>query len=128
MRAIANLRRHRRRAALGAAAATLALAAVPALGGRTLATAQTEAATASKTVTVNIRNFAFRPGNLTVARGTKVVFANRDSVRHTATKRGSFSTGRIKGGSSASVRFASSGTYRYHCLIHPEMRGKIVVP
>ena len=84
-------------------------------------------ATKSATATVNIRDFAFRPATLNVSRGTTVVFANRDSVRHTATRGGSFTTGRIRSGKSKSVRFGSRGTYRYHCSIHPEMRGKIVV-
>ncbi len=81
----------------------------------------------SATSTVNIREFSFRPGTLSVSRGTTVVFANRDSVRHTATRGGSFDTGKIKPGKAKAFRFSSSGTYRYHCKIHPEMRGKIVV-
>jgi plastocyanin len=79
------------------------------------------------TATVGIRNFAYRPAGLTVNPGTKVVFANRDSVAHTATRGGSFSTGRIRPGRSVAVRFSQKGTYRYHCTIHPSMRGKVVV-
>jgi plastocyanin len=79
------------------------------------------------TVHVDIRNFAFHPRSLKVGRGTRVVFANRSSVTHTATRRGSFSTGRIRPGHSAAIRFTQSGVYPYHCLIHPEMHGKIVV-
>ena len=97
------------------------------LGSAGMASGEGPVASESATSTVNIREFSFRPGTQTVARGTTVVFANRDSIRHTATKGGSFDTGRIKPGKSKSVRFSSSGTYRYHCKIHPEMRGKIVV-
>lgn len=76
---------------------------------------------------VSIREFAFHPGKLTVNRGTKVVFANNDSTVHTATRRGSFKTGRIRPGHTASVTLRQPGTYAYHCSIHNFMRGKIVV-
>jgi plastocyanin len=79
------------------------------------------------TATVGIRDFAFRPFALTVQKGTRVVFANRDSVPHTATRGGSFDTGRIRAGRSVAVRFGQKGVYRYHCKIHPSMRGKVVV-
>lgn len=108
--------------AIAAAAVALALAALQ--GG--LASAD-EPALASATKTVTIDGFAYKPGTLTIARGTKVAFVNSDGVRHTATKGGSFSTGKIKPGKSVVVRFSQKGTFRYHCQIHPSMRGKIVV-
>lgn len=86
-----------------------------------------ETAQTSRTVTVDIVNFAYRPANLTIGRGSKVVFANTSGTAHTATRRGSFSTGRIKAGRSASVTFNQRGTVRYHCTIHPFMKGKVVV-
>jgi plastocyanin len=52
---------------------------------------------------------------------------NRDSVKHTATKGGSFTTGKIKPGHAVAIRFGSKGTYRYQCTLHPDMHGKIVV-
>jgi len=55
------------------------------------------------------------------------VFANRDRVAHTATRRGSFNTGRIRPGHAVAVRFSRRGVYAFHCTIHPFMRGKIVV-
>jgi plastocyanin len=76
---------------------------------------------------VEIEDFAYRPPTLRVRRGTKVVFVNRDSTAHTATKRGSFDTGRIRRGGRATVRFKRRGVYRYICTIHPFMHGKIVV-
>jgi plastocyanin len=76
---------------------------------------------------VEINHFAFHPPTLTIAKGTKVTFSNTSHVTHTATRAGSFSTGRIKPGTSASIRFNQPGTYAYHCSIHPFMHGKIVV-
>jgi plastocyanin len=115
--------------AIKAAVATLAVALLggAALGGVGVASGQPPTATASATATVAIREFSFRPATLRVSPGTTVVFANRDSVRHTATRGGSFDTGPIRPGKSKSVRFGARGTYRFHCSIHPEMRGKIVV-
>jgi plastocyanin len=112
----------KRLVAVGAAGAILALAL--ASGS---AVAERGASQSAATATVNIRDLAFHPGKLTVTRGTKVVFANRDSVTHTAKRKGSFATGRIAPGKSVSVRFKSSGVYAYHCTIHTFMHGKIVV-
>jgi plastocyanin len=90
--------------------------------------ASTEAsATASGTATVNINNFAFHPPTLRIAEGGRVAFSNSSKFTHTATRGGSFDTGRIKPGKSVTVRFRQKGTFAYHCTIHPEMRGKIVV-
>ena len=55
------------------------------------------------------------------------MWVNLDKVKHTATKGGSFTTGKIKPGKAVAVRFGSKGTYRYHCTIHEDMFGKIVV-
>jgi plastocyanin len=78
------------------------------------------------TETVGIKNFAFHPGTLRVGRGTTVVFANHSDVTHTATRGGLFDKV-IKPGRRALVRFGQRGSFRYHCTIHPFMRGTIVV-
>jgi plastocyanin len=84
-------------------------------------------ASASRKATVVIAHFAFSPTPLRVRRGTKVVFSNRSSVSHTATRRGSFNTGTIRPGHAVAIRFQARGTYAYRCLIHPSMHGKIIV-
>lgn len=86
-----------------------------------------EIAHASKTKTVGIKNFAYHPATRTIGAGTKVAFSNASSIKHTATRRGSFTTGKIKPGKSVVVRFTQRGTFPYHCTIHPFMHGKIVV-
>jgi plastocyanin len=83
-------------------------------------------ASASAAPTVRIKNFAFHPGTLTVPKGARVAFVNASGVEHTATRAGGFNK-RIAPGTTAFVRFKRPGTYRYHCTIHPFMRGKIVV-
>lgn len=124
MTAIASHRRGRR-ALLAAAAAIVAFACVALLAGRDPAAGAT--ATSSGTRTVTINHFKFSPTPLRVAKGTTVVFSNTSKVKHTATRRGSFDTGKIKPGQSVSVRFGAAGTYGYVCTIHPEMHGKIIV-
>lgn len=81
----------------------------------------------AKVARVKIDDFAYRPRTLRIKRGTKVIFANRDRAPHTATRRGSFDTGRLRRGRAAAVRFKRRGTYTYICTIHPFMRGRIVV-
>ena len=77
---------------------------------------------------VKIAGFAFAPASLTVTVGDTVTWKNGDSVGHTATAGdGSFDTGTIAGGASASVTFSKAGTFAYACKIHPAMTGTIVV-
>ena len=78
---------------------------------------------------VTISNFKFTPASVTVSRGARITVANHDSTAHTATADDgkSFDTGDIDPGSSATVSLSKSGTYRYHCSIHPFMHGTLVV-
>ncbi len=116
-----------------ATAAILALAAATAAlllltyGGGERASASAAGASASGSKTVSINHFAYTPKTLSVATGTRVVFSNASKVKHTATLQGSFDTGKIAPGAAVAVRFTARGTYAYHCTIHPEMHGKIIV-
>ncbi len=78
---------------------------------------------------VTIQGFAFQPESVTVNEGDTVTWTNEDGATHTATADGgSFDTGHISGsGGTASVTFATAGTFTYHCAIHPSMTGTIVV-
>jgi plastocyanin len=80
------------------------------------------------TTTVEILNNAFNPPQLNVAPGTTVTFVNRDSVPHTVTAdNGLFDSGELAPGASYPVVLDGAGTVTYHCKLHPEMRGSIVV-
>lgn len=76
---------------------------------------------------VNISGYNFEPRVLKVRAGTKVRFENSSYMTHTATDEGVFNTGDIRPGHSAVIRLGRKGVYAYHCLIHPFMRGKIIV-
>jgi plastocyanin len=113
-----------RKLATAAALAVFGLALIGLLGESASAG---ETARASGSATVDINHFAYHPPTLKVTAGSKVNFVNSSGVTHTATRGGSFDTGRIKPGHSVAVRFARKGTFVYHCTIHPFMHGKIVV-
>jgi plastocyanin len=107
-------------------AATMAVLVALALAAVRDAGAAAEAqASAGKSVDIN--HFAFHPGTLRINKGARVAFTNSSDVTHTATRAGSFDTGRIKPGTTVVVRFTHKGTFAYHCSIHPFMKGKIVV-
>jgi plastocyanin len=110
-----------------AAVAAIVLVAALAVAGLAPASSRHRAEKRARALRVDIRGLAFHPPTLRVRRGTRVVFANRDRIAHTATRRGSFNTGRIAPGRSVAVRFKRPGVYRYVCAIHSFMHGKIVV-
>jgi plastocyanin len=87
------------------------------------------AATASRRANAKVRipSLTYMPRTLTVRKGTTVVWTNSSHTSHSATRRGSFDTGLIRPGRSASVRFDQKGTFSYFCTVHPFMHGKIVV-
>jgi plastocyanin len=83
---------------------------------------------AAQDVTVEIVDFAFSPGSLEIEAGTTVTWVNNGAANHTATgDGGTFDTGTIAPGGSASITFSQPGTYSYICTIHPSMTAVIVV-
>jgi plastocyanin len=85
-------------------------------------------ATAASRSGVEIRNFKFVPGTITVSAGAHLAVANDDTTAHTATADdGSFDTGDISPGSTSTIDLTKPGRIAYHCSIHPFMHGTIVV-
>jgi plastocyanin len=79
-------------------------------------------------LTVSIHDHAFDPAQLSVAPKTTVTWVNNDTVAHTATADdGLFDSGVLKPGESYSVWFDGAGQVAYHCTIHPDMKGSLVV-
>jgi len=81
------------------------------------------------TRTISIQNFRFKPAHITIKRGTKVRWINKDSTAHTATANNPrrFDSGRLSKGQRYFHTFKSAGKKRYHCKIHPDMRASVVV-
>jgi plastocyanin len=81
------------------------------------------------TRTVVIQNFRFKPAHITIKRGTKVRWINKDGIAHTATANNgrSFDSGLLSKGERYSHTFKRVGKKPYHCKPHPHMRGSVVV-
>ena len=80
---------------------------------------------------IDIKNMMFTPSQISVAKGATVTWTNNDSVAHTViddlSNVGGPSSGDIQPGSTYSFTFNKTGSFQYHCSIHPSMRGTIVV-
>jgi plastocyanin len=77
---------------------------------------------------VTIADFQFSPATTTIHLGDTITWTNTGPSSHTATARdGSFQTGVLQKGASASHTFTSPGTFAYYCSIHPFMHGTVVV-
>jgi plastocyanin len=85
-------------------------------------------APASAANTITIQSFAFS-GPLTVAPGAQITVMNKDSVEHTVTadSSGGFDVSVPSGGSATFTAPNAAGSYAFHCSIHPNMHGTLVV-
>jgi plastocyanin len=89
--------------------------------------AAAEAATLGK-ATIKIANFDFGPNTITVPAGTSVTWTNNDDDAHSVVADNkAFRSAPLDTGDSYSFTFATPGTYGYHCGLHPQMHGKVVV-
>jgi plastocyanin len=81
-----------------------------------------------QTVSVTIHNFSFNPKEITVAKGTRVTWTNRDDVPHTVTSsQQKFRSKAPDTGDQFSFTFNESEAYAYFCSVHPMMTGKVIV-
>ncbi len=72
------------------------------------------------TRTVTIKDYAFGPKTLTVAKGTKVVWRWTGHAPHNVVSRGNFRSP-LKTSGTWSRTFRRRATYRIICEIHPSM-------
>ena len=111
------------------ATAALAATAVPAV---TVASGATTASPASAPVEVVLKGFKFNPAEVTVKQGTTVTWRNDDSVAHTVSNgpRSSpsgFDSGEIAPGGTFSFTYTEVGRFEYHCKLHSNMDGVVIV-
>lgn len=77
---------------------------------------------------VEISSFAFSPPVITVAKGTAITWTNRDPAAHTVTSdTGAFGSPLLQYGESYTHTFRQTGTFFYHCQVHTQMTGRIIV-
>ena len=76
---------------------------------------------------VAIENMQFSPQTLTVKRGERVTWVNKDLVPHTATAAGVFDSRSLAPHASWSHVARKPGRYDYVCTLHPTMKGTLIV-
>ena len=82
----------------------------------------------AKEVTVTISNFAFSPEKTTISAGDTVKFVNADDTVHSVVAQdGAFHSDGLDTDDSFSYSFTTTGTFDYHCGLHPFMTGEIIV-
>jgi plastocyanin len=118
---------------------TAVLAAACAAAGETTSSDMQASHRAHPDADVVIDTSTFAPSVLRVSVGETVTWVNHDDFLHTVTsiRRGQGAAAgsglgsrfdhRLKRDETFSFYFERAGTYAYHCTIHPEMRGSIVV-
>ncbi|WP_027209688.1 cupredoxin domain-containing protein [Burkholderia sp. WSM2232] len=84
---------------------------------------------APKSYVVTIENMQFNPPTLTVKRGERVQWINKDLFPHTVTAGGThgFDSRSIAASASWSYAPAKAGSYPYGCIFHPTMHGTLTV-
>jgi plastocyanin len=96
------------------------VAPTPAPAGSTTVTISSGASTQTTT--------AFGANPLTIAAGTTISWLNEDNTTHTSAADGQqWGSGNIPPGGRFNFAFTSPGRFTYHCQIHPNMVGTIVV-
>jgi len=77
---------------------------------------------------ITIESFAFAPERLTVTAGTTVTWINRDETPHTVVSNDkTIRSAGLDTGNRFQYRFTTPGTFFYHCSLHPQMTGTIIV-
>jgi len=77
---------------------------------------------------VSIQNYAFNPSALTISKGANVTWKNEDSVQHNiVSDTNAFSSPLLNKGDTYTHQFNATGTFPYHCGVHPYMKATIVV-
>jgi plastocyanin len=79
-------------------------------------------------VTASIKDFAFDPTEIQAKVGQAIAFSNTGAAPHTVTlDDGSCTTPNIEAGKADGLVFNAAGSYPFHCAIHSQMKGTIVV-
>ncbi len=77
---------------------------------------------------VSISGFAFNPATITIKVGQTVTWTNQDTAAHNiVADDNSWSSPSIAQGASYSHTFTTTGTFPYHCSIHPFMKATVIV-
>ncbi len=84
-------------------------------------------ASISQAQIVSIDNFSFTPATLTVAKGSTVVWTNKDDIPHTVVDtQGRFKSPALDTNEKWEHTFNQPGIYEYFCSVHATMKGKVI--
>jgi plastocyanin len=116
-------------ASAGGASAESAQEATPGAAQEATPAAAGAADATAESLSVEIKDFAFNPPEITVPVGGSVTWTNDDGTPHTATglDREVLQSGSIAPGESFTQTFDTAGTFDYFCEFHANMKGSIVV-
>ncbi len=86
-------------------------------------------------LTIHIKDSRFQTSSLHIQAGQTVTWINDDSIAHMVdsdphpshTILSALQSPQIESGQSYSITFTKTGTFPYHCHLHPSMKGTIVV-
>jgi len=77
---------------------------------------------------VTMEGLQFSPATLTVRRGDRITWVNKDLFPHTATgPKGTFDSASIPAGGSWTFVAGEAGTFAYTCTFHPTMKATLTV-
>lgn len=108
--------------------AVLILALVVILAGCGGSSTTTTTAAAGGSAQVVLQNIAINPTSVTIKAGGTVTWTNKDGFdHHLVGDKGEFDSGNMAAGATFSFTFKTAGTITYHCSIHPQMTGTIIV-
>lgn len=80
----------------------------------------------ASTQQVLIKDFTFRPAQITIQKGDTVTWTHPGPASHTV-KFSDSESPILKNGSQYSKTFNEVGTFNYECGIHPYMKGTVIV-
>ena len=77
--------------------------------------------------TVTLEGMMFKPPQLSVKRGDRITWVNKDLFPHTVTADGVFDSHEIAPEKSWSYVANRAGNYAYRCTLHPTMNARLIV-
>lgn len=79
-------------------------------------------------IKIDIADYLYKPGTVSVPVGTKVTWINHDEVPHTIADRDKqFRSAALDTDESYAFTFTKEGTFQYFCTLHPTMVATITV-
>ncbi|GGC57462.1 cupredoxin domain-containing protein [Hoyosella rhizosphaerae] len=77
--------------------------------------------------TIDIAEFRFTPGDITVPRGSTITWVQQDNSLHTVDFDDGVESGDMTQGDTYARTFTEPGTYTYVCFYHPRMVATVIV-